>query len=89
VGAQWDGFRASRDRTAHGLDGDFVRPGGAVGLFPVWVVVGLPGGVVGDPTVGVLGATVVGTAVGVRRVGVLVGVLDGSLRRGAGVGSSV
>jgi hypothetical protein len=54
------------------LDGDFVRPGGAVGLLLVCAVVGLPGVVVGDPVVGVVGATVTGTTVGVA-LGVLVG----------------
>lgn len=56
------------------MDGDFVRPGGAVGLLVVCAVVGLPGVVVGDPVVGVA-ATVVGTTVGVALVvaGVLVG----------------
>jgi hypothetical protein len=62
------------------LDGDFVRPGGAVGLLLVVAVVGLPGVVVGDPVVGVVGATVVGGTVGTT-VGVtlgVVGVLVGS-----------
>jgi hypothetical protein len=69
------------------LDGDFVRPGGAVGLLLVCAVVGLPGGVVGDPVVGgvgVVGATVTGTALGVVDgvTGVLVGRVVGSLSRG-------
>ncbi|TCO16552.1 hypothetical protein EV652_12045 [Kribbella steppae] len=83
MGAQWDGFRASRDRTTHGLGGDFVRPGGTVGLLLACAVVGLPGGVVGDPVTGVVGAIVgVGTTVGVLLgTGVLLeaGVLVGSV----------
>lgn len=95
MGAQWDRLRAARDRTTHGLDGDFVRPGGAVGLLLlVCAVVGLPGGVVGDPVVRVVGATVgelgatVGVAVGVFGVlvGVLLGVLVDSPLLGAGDG---
>jgi hypothetical protein len=54
------------------LDGDFVRPGGAVGLLVVCAVVGLPGVVVGDPIVGVVGTTV-GVAPGVVVAGVLAG----------------
>jgi hypothetical protein len=47
-----------------------VRPGGAVGLLlvcaGVGVVVGLPGGTVGDPVTGVVGTALgVGTTVGV------------------------
>ncbi len=76
MGAQWDGLRAPRDRTpAHGLDGDFVRPGGTVGLLLACVVVGLPGVVVGDP---VVAATVVGTTVGVALGVVVAGVLVGA-----------
>ncbi|MEU4603362.1 hypothetical protein AB0F43_10320 [Kribbella sp. NPDC023972] len=75
------------------MAGDFVRPGGTVGLLLGCTVVGLPGGVLGDPVVGVLGATVVGTTVGVADgvrvaevlvgVEVGVGVLVGSFSRPA------
>ncbi|GAB2678286.1 hypothetical protein [Kribbella swartbergensis] len=104
MGAQGDGLRTPRDGTAHGLDGDFVRPGGTVGLLLVCVVVGvavvgavvggvvgLPGGAVGEPVTGVVGAMVgVGTTVGVPvgrgvllETGVLpeLGVLVGSVSR--------
>lgn len=65
------------------MDGDFVRPGGAVGLLLVCAVVGLPGVMVGDPAVGV-GATVTGTALGVVDgvTGVLVGGVVGPLSPG-------
>lgn len=59
------------------MDGDFVRPGGAVGLLLVFAVVGLPGVVVGDPVLGVVGATVVGTTVGVALGVVVADVLVG------------
>ena len=91
MGSEWDLLGAPGDRAAHWL-GDFVRPGGAVGLLLVCVVVGvvvavgvlvvgLPGGVVGEPVVCVVGAT----------VGRMVGVADGVALDGCGVlvGSAV
>jgi hypothetical protein len=66
------------------LDGDFVRPGGAVGLPCRGVVVGVTTGSVG---VGVLVGVDVGLEVGVG-VGSTVGEDDGSVRTATGVTSS-
>jgi hypothetical protein len=66
------------------LDGDFVRPGGAVGLPCRGVLVGLTTGSVG---VGVAEGVGVGSEVGVG-VGSTVGEDDGSVRTATGVTSS-
>jgi hypothetical protein len=82
MGPQWDLLGAPGYRTAHGLDGDFVRPGGSVGLFVVCAVVGLPGVVVVGAIVGV--GTTVGVVDGTVVAGVLAGVSPGVL---VGVGA--
>jgi hypothetical protein len=78
VGSERDLFGATSDRSAHGLFGVFVRPGGVVGLLPCVVVV----------VVVAVGVVVVGAVVVVVVVGAVVGA---TVRDGTGVtgGTSV
>lgn len=76
MGSERDLFGATSDRSAHGLFGVFVRPGGVVGLLPCVVVVVA------------VGLVVVGAVVVVVVVGAVVGA---TVRDGTGVtgGTSV
>ena len=92
----------SCDRTAHGWGGVFVCPGGAVGFFPLFPLVGVEvgvlggvvgavvtGAVLGTPVVPVVGATV-GPAVGTPGVGMAVtGATDGVVAPSVGAGDCV
>lgn len=67
---EWDLFGATSRRSAHGLVGVLVRPGGVVGLLPCVVVVVVVGTVVVvvvvvGPVVVVVGTTVSGGGTGV------------------------
>jgi hypothetical protein len=91
VGSERDLFGATSDRSAHGLFGVFVRPGGVVGLLPCVVVVVAVGVVVVGAVVVVVvvGATVRGGGTGVTGGTIVVGTPGVGTAVGADVGPAV